>query len=90
MAKLDAKQRAQAQQAFGEAGMDKLSFDLWVDGQQLPRRVSIASPPGAKLDMKMTMNYTAFNVPVSVSAPPKSQVADGSGLLGGGGNNIPG
>jgi hypothetical protein len=40
--------------------------------------------------MKMGMSYTAFNMPVSITAPPKSQVADGSGLPGGGGENIPG
>lgn len=61
---------------------------MWVDGQQRPRKVIIANPPGAKLDMKMTMNYTAFNVPVSVTAPPESQVADGAALLGGGGENV--
>lgn len=90
LAKLDAEQRAEAKKSFGEVGFDKVNFDVWVDGRQLPRRVTIASPPGAKVDMKVTMNYTAFNVPVSITAPPKSQVADGSGLLGGGRNNIPG
>jgi hypothetical protein len=38
---------------------------------------------------KTTMTYTAFNVPLSITAPPKSQVADGSDLLGGGGANLP-
>lgn len=90
LARLDAEQRAQAQKAFGAAGMDTMNFDVWVDGQRLPRRVVLASPPGTKLTMKMTMNYTGFNVPVSVAAPPKSQVADGSGLMGGGGTGIPG
>lgn len=90
LAKLSSQQRAQAEQAFGKAGFDTMDFDVWVDGQQRPRKVTMASPTGAKLAMKMTMTYTAFNVPVAIKAPPKSQVADGSGLLSGGGANVPG
>jgi hypothetical protein len=89
LAKLTAQQRAQAQKSFTQLGVDRMNFDLWADAQQLPRRFVMATPAGAKVSTKMTMNYTAFNVPVSVTAPPKSQVADGSGLLGGGGQNMP-
>jgi hypothetical protein len=74
---------------LGQAGIEKMAFDVWVDGRQLPRKMSMATPPGTKLDMKTTMTYTAFNVPLSITAPPKSQVADGSDLLGGGGANLP-
>lgn len=90
LAKLDAEQRAQAQKAFGAAGMDTMNFEIWVDGQRLPRKVVLTNPPGTKLTMKMTMNYTGFNAPVSIAAPPKSQVTDRSGLMGGGGTDIPG
>jgi hypothetical protein len=89
LAKLDSEQRAQAQKSMGKAGIDKMAFDIWVDGQQLPRKMNMATPPGAKLDIKMTMIYTAFNAPLSITAPPKSQVADGSDLMGGGGANLP-
>lgn len=37
-----------------------------------------------------SLTYTAFNVPITVTAPPKDQVADGSGLPGGNRQNIPG
>ncbi|WP_285582745.1 hypothetical protein [Actinoallomurus iriomotensis] len=90
LAKLSGDQRAQAQKSFGEAGFDKLNFDVWVDGRQLPRRVTVATPSGAKAAMKVTIDYTAFNVPVSVTVPPKSQVTDGADMLGGGGQNTPG
>jgi hypothetical protein len=89
LAKLSGEQRAEAQKSLGQSGIDKMTFDLWVDGQQLPRKMSMATPPGAKLDIKMTMTYTAFNAPLSITAPPKSQVADGSDLMGGGGANLP-
>jgi hypothetical protein len=89
LAKLSGEQRAEAQKSLGQSGIDKMTFDIWVDGQQLPRKMSMATPPGAKLDMKTTMTYTAFNAPLSITAPPKSQVADGSDLMGGGGANQP-
>jgi hypothetical protein len=90
LAKLSSEQRAQAQKAFARAGYHTMTFDMWVDGQQLPRKVTMVSPPGAKAYAKTTMTYTAFNVPVSVAAPPKSQVADGSGILRDGGPSLPG
>jgi hypothetical protein len=89
LARLSDKQRTQAEQSFQRSGLKTMNFDVWVDGRQLPRKVTMASPPGAKLAMKMTMTYSAFNVPVTIKTPPKSQVADGSGLLGGGAN-VPG
>jgi hypothetical protein len=89
LAKLGSEQRAQVQKSMGQTGIDKMTFDVWVDGQQLPRKVSMATPPGAKVDVKTTVTYTAFNVPLSITAPPKSQVADGSDLMGGGGANLP-
>lgn len=90
LAKLGTAQRAQMQKAFGRAGFDKFDFNLWIDSQQLPRKLTLATPPGSKLTMNMTMNYLGYNVPVTVKAPPKSQVADGAKLKGAGGNNVPG
>jgi hypothetical protein len=46
----------------------------------------------ASLAGRITMDYTAFNVPVAIKAPAKSQVADGGKLKPGGGEgtNLPG
>lgn len=92
LAKLGTAQRDEAQKIFGQTGLDKLTFNLWIDGKQLPRRINMTTPPGSKLRMNTTMDYTAFNVPVAIKAPPKSQVADGSKLKpsSGGGGNVPG
>lgn len=79
LAKVDAKERAQVEKFFSQTGMDKMSFDLWVDGLRLPRKVTVASLPGAKLQMTETVVYTAFNTPVTVTPPPASQVTDASG-----------
>ncbi len=90
LAKLDADQKAQAQKLFTQAGLDKLDFNAWIDGKQLPRKITMATPPGAKTQVNTTMNYTGFNVPVSISAPPQSEVADGAKLKSGAGANVPG
>jgi hypothetical protein len=83
LSKLGTQERAEAQKIFGQTGLDKLNFNLWIDGQQLPRRITLATPPGGKLTMKTTMNYLDFDQPVSIKAPDKSQVADGLKLKGG-------
>lgn len=74
MAKLDPKQRDDARQALGQMGMDKMVFGLWVDGKQLPRKLTMSTPSASKLPMTMDMVFTGYNTPVSIAAPPASQV----------------
>lgn len=78
LAKLTGDQRAQAERYLGQTGLDTMSFDLWVDGRQLPRKVRMASRPGARLQMVTTTVYTAFNTGVSIASPPARQVTDAS------------
>jgi hypothetical protein len=80
--KLSADERTQARKVFGQAGLDKLNFNTWIDGQRLPRKMTLATPPGAKVRFTTVMDYTGFNTPVSITAPPQSQVADGLKLKG--------
>lgn len=89
LSKLGSQQRAEAQKIFNQTGLDKLNFNLWIDGKQLPRKITLATPPGAKLKLDTAMNYVDFNKPVSIKAPAKSQVADGLKLKDGG-SNLPG
>jgi hypothetical protein len=89
VANLGGEQRAEERKALAQVGADTLVFDVWVDGRRLPRKVVWATPPGAELRMTLTTNYTAFNVPVRVTAPPKSQVEEDPALFGAG-NGTPG
>lgn len=82
LSKLGTDERTQAQKIFGQTGLDKLSFNTWIDGQRLPRKMTLATPSGAKVQFNAVMNYTGFNTPVSITAPPQSQVADGMKLKG--------
>lgn len=80
LAKLDAKRRAAARGIYQELGLSSMAFDLWIDGNGMPRKVRMASPPGAKLSMDTTVGFNGFNVPTTITAPPRSQVADGDHL----------
>jgi hypothetical protein len=59
-----------------------IPVDVWVDGQNLVRResLSLAMPSGsgapAGTKLTWTTDFYDFGVPVRVSAPPASQVAD--------------
>lgn len=85
MAKLDAKTRAQLKKVYEQVGATKINFDLWADGQQLPRKLTtkINIPQGTTSN---TIIYEDYGSPVNVSAPPAGQVGDFRGLSGG---NVP-
>ncbi|MDE3085429.1 MAG: hypothetical protein KGJ77_01575 [Acidobacteriota bacterium] len=64
-------------------GLTSIPVDVWVDGQGRARRVS-TSLSIFGITIKAQEQLGSFGTPVSVSAPPADQVADGSGLLQGG------
>lgn len=82
MNKLDAKTRQQLQKVYQQVGAKKIFFDLWADGQQLPRKLTtkIDIPQG---NTSNTIIYEDYGSPVNVSAPPADQVGDFRGLTGG-------
>ncbi|GAA0332674.1 hypothetical protein NE235_29945 [Actinoallomurus spadix] len=74
LAKLDGDQRAAMQQMIAKSGLDKMNFDLWIDDQQLPRKMTVTTPAGSQVRTTTTMTYSGFNKPVSIAAPPAGQV----------------
>ncbi|MCO5994654.1 LolA-like protein [Actinoallomurus rhizosphaericola] len=74
LAKLSGDQRAAMQQMVAKSGLDKMNFDLWLDDQQLPRKMTVRTPAGSQVQSTTTTTYTGFNQPVSISAPPAGQV----------------
>ncbi|MFC5184434.1 DUF6612 family protein [Actinomadura harenae] len=73
-AKLPAASRPQQMKSFQKLGLQSLAFDLWVDGKQLPAKVVVKSPEGASTKMNTTVVYSGWNTPVTVTAPPASEV----------------
>lgn len=77
--KLDPK----AQQAFKEfyqrSGANKVTFDLWVGKDSLPRKL-VTKVAADKGTASSTMIFSDFNKSFSVSAPPATEVTDGDQL----------
>jgi hypothetical protein len=82
IAKLPADQQEKARRALGakSTGGD-IRFDVWIDGQQLPRKTVVKTGQTAAGAMTVTLNYHDFNQPVQISAPPAGQVRDFGSLM---------
>jgi hypothetical protein len=86
-AKIPAADRAAIEASLKSFGTAQIPVDVWVDSQNLVRRekLSLAMPTGsgapAGTKITMTTDFYDFGVPVRVSAPPASQVAQESQLI---------
>jgi hypothetical protein len=73
----------QAQQAFKQfyqrSGANKVTFDLWVGKDSLPRKL-VTRVAADKGTASSTMVFSDYNKSFSVSAPPAGEVADGNQL----------
>lgn len=86
-ARLSAPQRASFRQFAAALGSGAIPVDVWVDGQNLVRRIRVALhvpagsglPAGARLTE--STDFYDFGVPVRVAAPPASQVASMSDMI---------
>jgi hypothetical protein len=74
LARLGGDQRAAMQQLTAQIGLDQMAFDLWIDDRRLPRKMTLRTPAGSQVRSITTVTYRSFNRPVSISAPPASQV----------------
>ncbi|WP_433176454.1 hypothetical protein [Actinoallomurus sp. CA-150999] len=73
LAELGGAQRARMRRLLGKVP-DNMEFDLWVDGQRLPRKLTVTSPASAAVKTVRSMSYSGFNAPVSLSPPPASKI----------------
>jgi hypothetical protein len=77
--KLDPKAQQAFKQFYQGSGSNKVTFDLWVGKDSLPRKLvtKVASDKGAG---SATMIFSDYNKSFSVSAPPATEVTDGEQL----------
>ncbi|XRQ06217.1 LppX_LprAFG lipoprotein [Actinomadura welshii] len=75
IAQLPAELQEAHRKSTGEAGVEDMSFDLWVDDQQLPRKLVTKADRSAG-SMSMTITYRDYGEPVDVTEPPADQVTD--------------
>jgi hypothetical protein len=74
LAKLPASERAAAQKGLQTLGIKTARFNVWIDGQHQTRKI-VVTQTGSVETIKVTMQVTSINQPVSVTLPPASQVA---------------
>lgn len=80
LTKLDKGQRARLREELNGSGLDKMNFDLWVDGEQLPRKLVLKSNGAGQGTATVTVAYRDFGKRVNITAPPAGEVADLSEL----------
>ena len=69
-----------SQQLAQALGLSSVPVDVWIDGQGRARQVSMSLSVFG-LTVKAGEHLGSFGAPVSVSAPPADQVADGSSQI---------
>jgi hypothetical protein len=79
LGQLDAEARESAEKAMAEQNVTEVKLDLWVDEQYQPRRAHMVM--GAAGDL--TVDYTDYNKPVTIEAPPAAETTDLAEMLAG-------
>ncbi|MFI8926566.1 DUF6612 family protein [Streptomyces sp. NPDC053474] len=83
----DAKTRASRTkniEKFEDMGIEKLSMDMWIDGDDRAKQFRTQGDAD-KGKFDMTITFFDVNKPVTVTAPPKSQVMDLAEMMKGAG-----
>jgi hypothetical protein len=80
LAMLPADMRKFEQQEASALGSGRIAFDVWVDAQNHPRKIVESYDMTSLGHVTMTMRFTSFNQPVSIKAPPASEVGSVPGL----------
>ncbi|SEG31871.1 Protein of unknown function [Thermomonospora echinospora] len=79
--RLDPQAREKVRQWHTD-GSDRLSFDVWVDSENLPRKLVVKGTADGRDTSTVTVLYRDFGEPVTVNAPPSDQVGDVTDQLG--------
>jgi hypothetical protein len=85
--KLDPKAQQSFKEFYEKSGTKKVTFDLWVGKDNLPRKL-VTKLSADKGNASSTMIFSDYNKSFSVSAPPASEVADGNQLKSSLGNQL--
>lgn len=70
LAELGTEERAKAEVIFASVGPGEVSFDLWVDGRRLPRRIRVVTPASDTIHWDLTTQFVGFDERLSISPPP--------------------
>ncbi|MFF3616107.1 DUF1396 domain-containing protein [Streptomyces sp. NPDC002580] len=74
------EQREKALDQYTEMGVDALTMDMWVDGDDHTRQFRMRGTAD-KGPLDMTVTFLDFNKPVTVKAPPAEDTVDFAGMM---------
>ncbi|WP_030233944.1 MULTISPECIES: hypothetical protein [unclassified Streptomyces] len=69
------EQREKSIEQYEKLGADKLTMDMWVDGEDHTKRFRMKGDTD-KGPLDMTITFVDYNKPVTIEAPPAKDVAD--------------
>ncbi|MFF7310415.1 LppX_LprAFG lipoprotein [Streptomyces sp. NPDC008137] len=69
------KQREKSIKQYEKLGVDKLTMDMWIDGDDHTKQFRMKGEAD-KGPLDMTITFLDYNKPVDVKAPPAKEVAD--------------
>ncbi|MFC8140352.1 DUF1396 domain-containing protein [Streptomyces paradoxus] len=69
------EQREKSIKQYEKLGVDKLTMDMWVDGEDHTKQFRMKGQAD-KGPMDMTITFLDYNKPVTVKVPPANEVAD--------------
>ncbi|GGR72521.1 putative lipoprotein [Streptomyces aureoverticillatus] len=69
------KRREKSLKQYEDMGVDKLTMDIWIDGEDHTKQFR-ARGKADKGPLDMTITFLDYNKPVTIKAPPKSEVMD--------------
>ncbi|GGO53300.1 MULTISPECIES: DUF6612 family protein [Streptomyces] len=69
------KRREKSFKQYEDMGVEKLTMDMWIDGEDHTKQFR-ARGKGDKGPLDMTITFIDYNKPVTIKAPPASQVMD--------------
>jgi hypothetical protein len=69
------EQREKSVQQYEKMGIDKLTMDMWVDGEDKTKQFRMKGEAD-KGTLNMTITFLDYNKPVTVEAPPAKDVMD--------------
>ncbi|MEU6348861.1 DUF1396 domain-containing protein [Streptomyces sp. NPDC047072] len=67
--------REKSLQQYEKLGIDKLTMDMWIDGQDHAKQLRMKGQAD-KGPLDMTITFLDYNKPVDVTAPPAKDTAD--------------
>ncbi|WP_017622503.1 LolA-like protein [Nocardiopsis chromatogenes] len=74
---LDPEAQEAARQVYDQSGVSEVSFEVFVDGDGLPRRVTT----DAGGTVTSSIDFTSFNEPVDVEWPSEDQIGDFDSMM---------